>query len=554
MSLALTPAPLLLAIVAAVTLPASARRAARPVAVAALLASIALLTVDALPAFSGGRVLASFGDALPGVPYLFRADATGMVLAYAAAGAGLLLALAPGASQPRATAALLLCVMGSVIAALAGNVVMLFAGIEFANLGTFALLTARGGRPGRSAVAALLVEHAAALALLTAAANLQASVGTSDFSALPAGALTTAVAAPWALAGALRLIAPALVPLRSAASTASWAATAAVPTGAAVLLRMREASGGMPPAGSTVMLAAIGAAAAVGGAALAASRRRSVPLAGRGLCLAAAGPVVALAGFPEAAAATGVAAGLGALQIAVAASAAWERVSARARDRMLAAAALLIAGGLPFGFGATAVVLELSAALGHGLPGMPLVIALTAAAAVAAAASVRAAITALGVPPGPVPGAASRSAATLGAVAVAAGAFAAVVPGLAAGWLNSVFGAPGLLAAVGAAAVAGPAGGWAGGYFAVAGLLIAAAALAAAAIADRPLPRLPRFAAQEQAVPAGAPAAAVRASRAVRRPARAVASALPAIDGWLAQQPQMPLIATGSLLAVILVR
>ena len=552
-SLALTPVPLLAALVVAVLLPPHARRVARAAALVALLAAIALLTVDALPAFSGARVFASFGDALPGVPYLVRADAAGMSLAYAAAGAGLLLVAAPGAGHPRTTAALLLCVTGSMIAAVAGNVVMLFAGIEFANLGTFALVTARSSRPGRAAVAALLVEHIGALALLAAAATLQASVGTSDFSALPAGALTPAIAVPWALAGAVRLLAPALIPLRSVASTASWAATAAIPTGAVVLLRMREAAGGMPPLSSTVTLAVIGAVAAVAGAALAASRRRSVLLAGRGLCLAAAGPVVALAGFADAAAATAVAAGIGALELVVAASAAWEQVSSRARDRVLAAAGLLVAGGLPLGFGATAIVLEVSAGLGHGLAGMPLAIALAAAATVAAAASVRAAVAALGSPPVNA-ASASRGAASLGLIAVAAAVFAALVPGLTAGWLNATFGAPGLLAGVGVAAVAGPAGGWAGGYFAVALLLIAAAAMAATAIADRPLPRLPHLAAREPAIAPGAPPAGLRAYRAVRRPMRVVGAALPAVDGWLSQQPQMPLIAAGSLLAVIFIR
>lgn len=558
LSLALTPAPLIIALGIAAAGGGRQRAWDRRLAAAALLATVALLSLDAVPVVGGGRILASFGQAMPALPYLFRADSVSVTVALAAGVAALLALAGPRVLDPRQSMPLVLCVLGSVVAAVAGNAVMLFAGVELANIGTFLLLTPRGHRPGRGALATLALEHLAALGLLAAAANLQGSVGTSDFSALPGGAITPAVAVPWALGAAIRLLAPAVVPLRTTVTTAAWAATAAVPTGAVMLLRLREASGGVEPVAGSVTLVLAGLGVAACGAALLALQTESPSRAGRGLCLAVAGPVIALAGLPAAVAATAVAAGIGALEIAVAVSVLWERPGAAGAERGLAAVAVVAAGGLPLGFGATAVVLELTAAMGLGAVGLPLLLGLGFAVLAAVAGSIRLAGAAARRRAGPAPG--MRWPPLLGVMALTAAVAGAVVPGAFAGWLNAALGAPGTLADTGAAAVTGPAGGWPGGYFAVAAVVLGAGCLATLSLSGVRLgaPDAPAAGGAVPA-PAGAPAAAtmvlpLRVARRLRVPRSALGRAVPWVDGWIAQQPQLPLIAAGGLLAVLLIR
>lgn len=559
LSLALTPAPLIIALGVATAGGGRHRAWTRWPALAGLLVTVALLSLDAVPIVGGGRILASFGQAMPGIPYLFRADSVSVTIALTAAVAALLALAGPRVLDPRQSMSLLLCVLGSVVAAIAGNAVMLFAGVELANIGTFLLLTPRGRRPGRGAVAALALEHLGALGLLAAAANLQGSVGTSDFSALPGGAITPAVAVPWALGAAIRLLAPAVVPLRTTVSTAAWAATAAIPTGAVMLLRLREASGGVEPVAGSLTLVLAGVAIAAGGAALLALRTPSVSRAGRGLCVAVAGPVIALAGLPEAIAATAVAAGIAALEIAVASSVLWERPGADEPDRVVAALALIAAGGLPLGFGATAVVLELTAAMGLGAVGLPLTLGLGFAVVVTAAGSVRlagAVFRRRTAPPG-----GSRRPPLLGVVALTAAVAGGIVPGALAGWLNAAVGSSGTLADTGATAVTGPAGGWPGGYFAVASVVLGAGCLAALSLSGHRIPVPNALTAARPAAPVtggSEPSATMvlplRLARSLRAPRRSLRQAVPWVDGWIAQQPQLPLIAVGGLLAVLLIR
>lgn len=559
LSLALTPAPLIIALGISAAGGGRHRAWTRWPALAALLVTVALLSLDAVPIVGGGRILASFGQAMPGIPYLFRADSVSVTIALTAAIAALLALAGPRVLDPRQSMSLVLCVLGSVVAAVAGNAVMLFAGVELANIGTFLLLTPRGRRPGRGALAALALEHLGALGLLAAAANLQGSVGTSDFSALPGGAITPAVAVPWALGAAIRLLAPAVVPLRTTVSTAAWAATAAVPTGAVMLLRLREASGGVEPVAGSVALVLAGLAVAAAGAALLTLRTQSPSRAGRGLCLAVAGPVIALAGLPEAIAATAVAAGIASLEIAVAASVLWERPGADEPERGLAALALITAGGLPLGFGATAVVLELSAAMGLGAVGLPLLVGLGFAVLVRAAGSVRLAGAVFRRRAAPAP--AGGMPPVLGLVALTAAVAGAIVPGALAGWLNAAVGSSGTLADTGATAVTGPAGGWPGGYFALAAVVLGAGCLAALSLsgvrvsAPGALPVAGQVApAAARSQPSGTMVLPLRLARRLRAPRRALRPAVPWLDGWIAQQPQLPLIAAGGLLAVVLIR
>ena len=544
LGLALTPVPLIAALLLVYVLQPGWTRLARPMALTSAVATCALLVVDAVVVSGGGRVQVSLGNQLGGVTLLLRADPAGVVIAFAATVAAVLTLL--DRSRRRAEViGVLVCLLGSVTAALAGDGVTLFAGVEVANLGGLVLLAPTRGRAGRGMLAALAVEHLAALGLLAAAVQLQISQGTSAFAVLPAGALTAAVAWPWAIAGAMRLLSPAIVPVRGAGlPSGTLAAVAAVPCGAAIILRLRDAAGGAAlPTSAQIVLDILGAMAALGGAAVAMRYWRSPVLAGRGLCLAIAGPVLVVTGMSGAAAATAVAAGLFSLELAVAASTAWERVGVA--DRWLAPAAFLAAGGLPTGFGATALVLELGAVAVLGRARLALLAVLLIAAVGAAGAATTMAWAAFRSRPS-----GTRALPVLALLAVALSALTALVPGGSAATVGGLLAAGGVSRAAGAAAVLGPGGGWAGGYFLVAGLFLAIAGAAALQLSGMRLPHEGAKGPAPASVPGPLP---LRTWRALRGPVSFALFAASRVDEWLIVQPQLPLLVGGTVLALLLI-
>ncbi|HZU76081.1 MAG TPA: hypothetical protein VFA70_04905, partial [Dehalococcoidia bacterium] len=370
--------------------PRRAAGAARALALLLVAVCLGLLISEASLISQGARLTADYG-ALGGIRVLLRADPQGIIVGIAAVVATSLRLLERDMA-PLHVAGVMLCCTGAVVASLAGNAVVLFAGMELANAGA-AMLLLGGGRGGRAAWVATGLEQAAALALLTAALQLQTSTGTNDYSVLPAAAVGGSTAMLWILAGTARLAAPAISPGGPRRLLAAWAATGAVPVAGIVLLRLREAvSGDMPLAAEGFSLA-LGTLVAVGAAAFALRHRHDPSRAGRALLLLQAALITSLCGVSGAAAATGLAAGLVALQLAVASAPLWERAP-KGVARWFAAAALLAAGNLPLGVGATAVLLELSAVTGLGRPLSLMVVALggavIAGAAAAGAASMRA--------------------------------------------------------------------------------------------------------------------------------------------------------------------
>ena len=225
-----------------------------------------------------------------------------------------------------------MCVAGTLVAALAGNIVMLAGGVEIAGVGTLLMTSAARGRPGRGGLAAIGLEHLASLGLVVTAVQLLSVAGTTNFAVIPAGALGATIAGPWAAAGVVRLLSPAFVPIRgSRVPTAAWATTGAIPCGAVVLLRLREAAAGPLPESITIALAVVGGVAALL-AVVVALRRSDVPvIAGRALCVIAAAPVIALTGIAGAAAGAAVAAGIGAVMLATALTPAWEHIAQQSR-------------------------------------------------------------------------------------------------------------------------------------------------------------------------------------------------------------------------------
>lgn len=553
----------------AYALPLRARRAGTLLAAVATVSGGALL-VSLLPLVAdGGRVESAAGSLVRGVPLTLRGDSTAVWVGLIAC-AACLLALSELDRSPLERTALLLCLGGTLVTCVAGNAVLLVAGLELGNAGALVLAAGappapRGGAP-RLARAGFAVQHLASLGMLGAAVVLLQGQGTSDLAALPTAALTLGVALPWGLCGLVRLGAAATLPEAPTGASPAWVAVAAVPSGLVVLLRLVGTAGGdleaVAPTAAHV-LTAVGLVVAAAGAMLA-LRSRWRPLAcGRALCLSAAGQAGAMVGSG----ALGAAAAMGvALILAALAAPAW--ASTTAAGPRLRALALAVAGGVPCGAGATAL---LAGAGGEVAPG-------GIRAAVGAAAAL------IGVAAAVAGGAAA--AAVLGdgrvarrrlprpdvAAALAASGLLAVLPGVLLGGLaDRVAGTGSAISALDASAVRGPGFAWAGGYLAVATLIAVVAALSVASIQDLPIgdlalaapPAAPAtgvargpgatMALAEAAVEGVAPMAEGSRSPLTRLAAAATTAErwAVAVDRWLVRQPDVPLVIAAGAVVVI---
>ena len=473
LQLALIPAPLIVAALVVFALTPRQARVARTVAGLGLAATIALLAVEVVFLNGSGRIETSLGTPVAGITYLLRLDLPGAILGLVAAAAGLLLLL-DGERQTREVAAVIVCVTGTILAVLAGNVVMLVGGIEIAGVGTLLMTSAARGRPGRGGLVAIGIEHLASLGLLVAGVQLLSGAGTTDFAVIPAGAMGATVAGPWAAAGVVLLLSPAFVPIRgSRTPTAAWATTGAIPCGAIVLLRLREAAAGPLPEQVTIGLATVGGVAALVAVAVALRRSRVPVIAGRALCVVTAAPVVALTGIAGPSAGAAIAAGVCSLVLVTALTAAWEQVGRGRGGTALAALALGAAGGLPIGFGITALILELSATVSVGRPAAALLAALGVSGCLGAAAAVRAAAIIVAESGD---GSRTHLPSVLATAAVVVSLVAAIVPGAVATTVLISLSSGSLTEPIGAAAIRATAGDWSGGYILVAFVVVAAGA------------------------------------------------------------------------------
>jgi hypothetical protein len=548
LQLALIPAPLIAAAIVVFALRPDQAQVARAAALAGIAATIALLAVEVAFLNGSGRIEASLGTPVSGVAYLLRLDLPGATLGVAAAAAGLLLLL-DSDRRTREVSALLVCLTGTVVAALAGNVVMLAGGVEIAGVGTLLMTSAVRGRPGRGGLVAIGVEHLASLGLVVAAVQLLSVTGTTDFSVIPAGAVGASVVGPWAAAGVVRLLSPAFVPIRgNRIPTAAWATTGAIPCGAIVLLRLREAAGGPLSEPMTIALATVGGGAAIV-AVIVALRRTGMPVvAGRALCVVAAAPVVALTGLAGPSASAAVAAGICSVMLVTALTPAWEHVGRGTGGRALASFAFGAAGSLPIGFGMTALILELSAAVSIGRPGAALVAALGIGGILGGAAALLAGSRML-MSEGDA--GSDRFPSVLGAVASVISLIAAVVPGTVATSVLVALNSGGLTEPIGAAAIRTQAGDWAGGYVVVAFVIVAAGVWAYATLAGWSPARSPSGDA-----PSAPATGALRLGVARRlRPVAVRGNAwLRQTDDWLVVQPQLVVVLGGSIRAIVLLQ
>ncbi len=547
LQLALIPAPLIAAAIVVFALSPRQATLARLVAGAGIAATVGLLAVETAFLNGSGRIETSLGMPVAGIAYLLRLDLPGATLGLAASAAALLILLERERQTPEVSA-LLVCVAGTLVAALAGNVVMLAGGVEIAGVGTLLMTSATRGRPGRGGLVAISLEHIASLGLVVAAVQLLSTAGTTNFAVIPAGALGATVAGPWAAAGVMSLLSPAFVPIRgSRVPTAAWATTGAIPCGAVVLLRLREAAAGPLPESITIALAAVGGVGALL-AMCVALRRSDVPvIAGRALCVIAAAPVVALTGIAGAAAGAAVAAGIGAVMLATALTPAWEHISRGRGGAALAAFSLGAAGSLPIGFGITALILELSATVSVGRPGAALLAALGVAGVLGAGAAIQAGSRIL---TSTADVKASRYPSVLGAVALVVSLFAGVLPATTATSLLTALGAGGLTEPIGAAAIRTSAGDWSGGYIVVAFVIVAAGVWAFATLAGWAV--VTASTSHERAPDAAARPLGLGVARRLRPAAVRGSAWLHQVDDWLIVQPQLMVVLGGAILAILL--
>ena len=551
--LPLVPGILLLGALLVSLLP-DRRSGSRRLAAAAALGLALLTTGTIVPLTAGGATLArSFGEVVPSVGLLLRADSAGVVIVIAALSAGLL-SLVERDHPPRAAAALLVAAAGVALAGFAGNVVLLFAGTEIASLGSLFLLSAERGRASRGVLTAYALQLAFGLGLLMAAVELIAATGTSDPLALPATAVSLAVALPWGLAGAARLLAVGFWPGGTGGhASRAWLATAAVPSGAVILLRLVEAGGGQVGIGMTVLLGLVGASAAAWGSMAAWRWQREPRLAGRALLVAATGPVIVLAGLPGGLG--GFAAGLVALELALLAAPAWGRqTSGRRPGRVLAGIALAVAGGLPLGFGTTAIVLELGPVAALGPAYSPLLLVLGTAALVAAAAGLASARHALWIVDSEEPPSASadspRHPVRAAAVALGLGALAALLPGVVGTIVLSPLVGGAAPVAVDAASLQVNGGSWPGGYLTLALAVVVLTVASAAVLLGWGLPRPAR---RPESAPPVAPWLGLLRSRRSMGPAlHRLSAALTATDNWLVRQPGLMFSVVAAAIAIVI--
>jgi formate hydrogenlyase subunit 3/multisubunit Na+/H+ antiporter MnhD subunit len=113
LSLALVPAPLVLAALVIYGLPSRARQPARAAGAIACALTLALLGLSAAQISGGGRIEVSYGAPVTGIDLLVRADPLGLLLS-AAATAMVALTLLERSRPPLEVGALMVAVLGAV--------------------------------------------------------------------------------------------------------------------------------------------------------------------------------------------------------------------------------------------------------------------------------------------------------------------------------------------------------------------------------------------------------------------------------------------------------
>ena len=509
------------------------RRVAVVVAAAAILACAALAVSIAGSVGGGGSLERSLGNAIAGVDFTARADSAS-VAAILVACAAALLALIGRPGDGGRHAGTLLCLGGVAAVAVGGNLVLVAGGVEV--LAAATLLVSGGGGPGRrSALIVAGLIGGSGMALLTAAAQLVAGVGSSDLAFVPQGAVGGVVAVPWALAGAGVLTAPLLFG-DPASPSRRWAAVGAVPGGYLILLRLQESAGGQLPGSAAATLAVVGAIVA-GVGAVAALRAGTIAESGRACVAVVSGVLVSLFGGPLGPDGTILAGLFLALELAMVAAPAWNRPSSS-----LSAASIAVLA-LPGGMAFAVAVTGLGLVAGRGAGALPQLVVLCAALTAGAVAAARA----LSNPPR-----GWRPIAPGAVLAVGVALAGGLVPGLILRQFAAPLAGGGASVDLDAGALLAPGGGFAAGYFALAAAVLVAGGVAAMVITgDEPVARR---AVAVRPAPIPRLGALLGLRRALAPAVRHTSAALARFDHWLESQPRLPLLVVAAVVAIIVFR
>lgn len=503
------------------------------------------LLLYAVGAAASGKVEIALRDAVPGVALIVRGDPVGISVVLMAMVGALGVALRPDV-HPVMLAGLLIALLGTTVAGLAGNAVLLFGGVECGAIGSLVVMSAAQRRVGRGAAACFVAQHAAALGVLWAAVQLQTSDGTSDFAAIPVGGVGLWSSLPWGLGAAILLLTPLISSVAHRGVGIAWMAVAPFPGALVALVRLADANGsaGLPD-GTAVALVVAGGLITVAAAAIAAVASGRRWIVGRALCVASAGPLVIMIGLASVTPSARIAGAAVAItaELSLIASPLWDEPSSRG----WAAWGLALASPVPVGFGATATVLVTATVLAPGRPIALLVLPIGVSAAVCTVAAARAALSVLtSARPAP---AVRRVPAVAAVVAIGAG----ILPGAVLRGLGSrLSSGAGGVTVIDGLSVRAPGGGLAGGYISLA--LLAAGALVASAGRLLGWSMAPISAVTP---PGDRPALWHVLRRGRRRAApviRRIVAILRSIDSWLVDQPRLSLVVGCALAALWIVR
>ena len=219
------------------------------------LAVVAAMVVQVQPA---GTVAVTLWRIDPELPVTLQFGIGGLGIAAVALLAALVVSFAAADRRPLVYAALGVAALGSVMAALAGDLVSLFVGLQLSAAGGIGISYARSPRRASHRILwAGVADQSVALVWLGAAVALYHSAGTVQFSDVPTSSVNYVLAALLLLPALVRLGsvtlllgAPGQHPGERGLDVADWLVVAAVPTALVVLLRDLQLSGGTWPAPS----------------------------------------------------------------------------------------------------------------------------------------------------------------------------------------------------------------------------------------------------------------------------------------------------------------
>jgi hypothetical protein len=207
----------------------------------------------------GGTLQATLWRLDPQLPITLSVDLSGTVLAAMVLLAGLTVSFTTRERRPLASAALGLAVLGAVGAALAGDLLSLYIGLQLSTLGGIGLSYARQPRAASTRMVwAAIADQGVGLIWLGSMVVVLHRTSTLQLDAIPPGAVSPALAGLLLLPAVVRLAGCGLLAgsvsrggsgqRARTLDVADWLTVVAIPTALLVLIRIQALSGGTWPA------------------------------------------------------------------------------------------------------------------------------------------------------------------------------------------------------------------------------------------------------------------------------------------------------------------